>query len=289
MRVVVTGSSGKIGRAAIGACKAAGHRVTPVDLKPSPDGLRTIIADCADLGEILGIVSGVDTHGPADAVLHLAGIPAPGIGSDARTFDTNLRSTYNVFTAAARAGITRIVWASSETILGLPFDTPPAYLPLDENAPDHPCWSYALAKQLGETMADAFCRWHPAMTIVSLRFSNVYDAADYAALAAIQADSRQRRANLWSYVDARDAGEACRLALEAPILGHQRYIIAAPDTVMAEPTAALVAAHFPGVPQLAPLEGQMALLSSARASAELGYAPCHGWRSSTGDKSVHNA
>jgi nucleoside-diphosphate-sugar epimerase len=189
----------------------------------------------------------------------------------------NTQSTYNLMSACARLNILRLVWASSETILGLPFDEPPAFAPIDETHPDRPNWSYALAKQMGETMADSFVRWHPALSILSLRFSNVFEAEDYAAVPRMQAKPQHRKWNLWSYVDAEDAAEACRLAIEAKIDGHHRMIIAAADSLIDRPSADLMAEHFPGVP-LKAVEGHASLLSSARAAELIGYKPQHSWR-----------
>jgi nucleoside-diphosphate-sugar epimerase len=281
--VIVTGSSGKLGRAAVAALRAGGHRVVGLDLVvPAAPG-RFIRCDCTDFGAVMGALSGIDiTGGVPDAVLHLAGIPMPGLATDHTTFEVNVRSTYNVMSACARLGIPRLVWASSETILGLPFTTskgfgPPEFAPIDESHPDRPQWSYALAKQLGETMADAFAAWHPGLAITSLRFSNVFAAQDYALLPAMQAKPAARAMNLWSYVDAEDAGEACRLAIEADLAGHRRMIVAAADTLMDRPSAELMAEHFPQVP-LRGVSGHQSLLSSARASELIGYQPKFSWR-----------
>lgn len=281
MRVAVTGSLGKIGREAVTALRAAGHRVIGLDLRAHRDGnIRTAAVDCTDFGAVMGALSGIDTMGVPDAVVHLAGIPAPGLGTDQGIFETNTISTYNIFSAAARLGIARVAWGSSETILGLPFSAamPPAWLPLDADAPDRPGWSYSLSKQLGETMAESFVRWHPALSIVSLRFSNVFDDGDYGQLPAIQANPAVRQMNLWGYVDARDAGQACRLAIEADLPGHSRMVIAAADTLADMPSAELAARHFPDTPIHGALEGHASLLSSARAEAMIGYRPAHSWR-----------
>lgn len=279
MNVLVTGSSGKIGREAVVALKAAGHRVTGLDLKGGiVHGTRTVGCDCTDFGQVMGALSGVDTIARPDAIVHLAGIPMPGLAPDATIFEINTISTYNVFSAAARLGIRRIAWGSSETILGLPFPTPPAFAPLDETHPDRPEWSYSLTKKLGEEMADQFVRWHPELTILSLRFSNVFDDADYEQRTGVEAKPATRKVNLWGYVDARDAGEACRLAVEADLSGHHRMIIAAADTVVSVPSAALMAAHYPNVPIRQPLEGNTSLLSSARATELIGYRPRFSWR-----------
>lgn len=279
MQVMVTGSSGKIGREAVRALKAAGHRVVGLDLKGGTiDGIRTVKVDCTDFGQVMGAFSGVDTMAKPDAIVHLAGIPMPGLASDADIFQANTLSTYNVFSACARLGIHRVIWASSETVLGLPFTRPPAYLPLDEDAPDLPNWSYSLSKHLGETMADQFVRWHPAMAIASLRFSNVFDAADYAARDAIEARPDARKLNLWACVDARDCGQACRLAVEAPLSGHQRMIIAAADTVVSVRSGELAARYFPGTPIRDGFDGNASFLSSARAGELIGYHSNYSWQ-----------
>lgn len=278
MKVIVTGSAGKIGRPALVALRAAGHRAVGLDIAGPIEPGRQLRCDCTDFGAVMGALSGIDPAGGVpDAVVHLAGIPAPGLATDEATFSVNTRSTYNIFSACARLGIRKIVWASSETILGLPFDEPPAFAPLDETHPDRPGWSYALAKQLGETMADTFVRWHDDMAIVSLRFSNVFAVEDYAGLAKMQADPARRKWNLWSYVDAEDAAAACVRAVEAPVAGHERLLIAAADTLIDQPSADLMRAYFPDVP-LRAVQGFQSLQSSARAAERIGYRPQQSWR-----------
>lgn len=279
MRVAVTGSSGKIGREAVASLLAAGHEVVGLDMKLGTiEGMHPLICDCNDFGQVMGALTGADIAGKIDAVVHLAGLPAPGLAPDHVVFNVNFFSTYNVFSAAVRAGIKRIVWGSSESILGVPFTIPPAFAPIDETMEVRAEWSYSLTKKLGEQMADEFCRWHEDLCIVSLRFSNVFTPDDYLQRASVEADPSQRIYNLWSYVDARDCGEACRLALEAPLGGHERLIIAAEDSVVSTPSAELMAIYFPDVPIRAPLEGNQSLLSSARAAELIGYKARHSWR-----------
>ena len=279
MRIAVTGSNGKLGRVTMAALRSAGHRITGFDLFSSTYGDDTVRLDCADFGAVMGALSGVDTAARRfDAVLHLAGIPKPGATSDEEAFRVNVLGTYNVFSAAARLGIGRVVWASSETVLGLPFTEPPAFAPIDETHALLPNWSYALGKLVGETMADQFARWHPALAIVSLRFSNVYAPGDYKAIPAIQADPASRKWNLWSYIDSEDAADACRLALEAGTTGHEALIIAAAENLAGQPSRELMAAHFPGVPLAEALDGEASLLSSARAAEVIGFVPKVSWR-----------
>src|SRR4051812_25526078 len=278
--VVVTGGSGKLGRACVRDLVEHGYDVTNVDLVPSRDGLCPFVrADLTDFGHALEALAGVDEHPAAEAVVHLAAIPAPGLVPNAEVFRANTLSTYNVFEAARRLGIDNVVWASSETVLGLPFDVPPPYIPVDEEYPGRPESAYSLSKLVGETMADEFCRWNPAMKIACLRFSNVMYPEDYAEFPSFDADARARKWNLWGYIDARDGAAAIRLALEAPITGAERFIIANADTVMSRPNGELVGEVFAGVEfrgeGLGPND---TLLSIDKARRLLGYAPAHSWR-----------
>ena len=287
MKIAVTGSSGKLGRVAMRVLKAAGHRATGFDLSASTYGDPTVRLDCSDFGAVMGALSGVDAVARGfDAVLHLAGIPMPGATTDEAAFRVNTLSTYNVFSAAARLGIDNVVWASSETVLGLPFAQPPEFAPITEAHPLKPNWSYALSKLLGEEMAAQFVRWHPAMGITSLRFSNVYAPEDYAAVQAIQADPASRKWNLWSYVDAEDAADACRLALEATHTGHRALIIAAADNVTGRDSRALMAEHYPAVPLADSLAGEQSLLSTAAAGEAIGYAPSRSWRDHSASQQI---
>jgi len=203
VHVAVTGSSGKIGHSAVAALAAAGHGVTGFDLRPSPNDAPTVPVDCTDRGQVMDALTGTDPFRTRpDALVHLAGIPAPGLAHDAVTFTANTTAVYNVFTACARLGINRIAWAFSETILGLPFTTPPDFLPPDETHPDRPEWSYALSEQPVETMADAFTRWNPGLATTSLRFSNVLTGDDYPGISPLQAAPAHRKANAWAHVDA---------------------------------------------------------------------------------------
>lgn len=279
-RVIVTGGSGKVGRACVADLLEHGYQVANVDTAPPARDLCPFVqADLADFGQTLEVLSEIDDrYRGIDAVVHLAAIPAPGRHPNAVIFKVNTLSTYNVFEAARRFGVKNVVWASSETVLGLPFDTPPPYAPLDEEYPGRPETAYSLSKFLGEEMAKQFARWDPALKIIGLRFSNVMEPADYARFPSFDADARLRKWNLWAYIDARDAAQAIRKSLEAPIKGAEVFIIANADGAMSRPNAELMAEVFPGVelkPGVGPNE---TLLSIEKARRVLGYEPQHSWR-----------
>lgn len=271
MRVVVTGGSGKAGRAVVAELRSHDYEVTVVD-KVRPAEAHFLLADLTEYGECVDALAG------ADAIVHLAAIPAPRIHSDPVTFRNNTASDYNVFQAARQLGIKNVVWASSETVLGLPFDTPPPYVPLDEEYPGRPESAYSLAKLVTETVAQQFCRWDPEMKIFGLRFSNVMEPQDYGRFPAFDADVETRRWNLWCYIDARDAAQAVRLALESPLKGAEVFIIANSDSVMYRSSHELMEARFPGVPFTREVGEHESLMSSGKANRMLGFEPKHSWR-----------
>jgi nucleoside-diphosphate-sugar epimerase len=279
-RVVVTGGSGKLGRAVVDELLAHSYDVVNLDLiAPAEPRCPFTRIDLTDQGQVLEAFTGIDErYSGVDAVVHLAAIPGPGVAGNAVTFRNNITASYHVFSAARAVGITNVVWASSETLLGLPFGTPPPYLPVDEEYPARPETSYALAKHLEEQMVAQFCRWEPRLKAIGLRFSNVMEPADYAAFPGYDADPSLRSWNLWGYIDARDGAQAVRRALEHDATGMDVFIIANADTVMSRPTAELAAEVFPGVAVRRELTGNETLLSIDKARRVLGYEPKHGWR-----------
>ncbi|MFP3465707.1 NAD-dependent epimerase/dehydratase family protein [Leifsonia sp. SIMBA_070] len=278
MRIAVTGGSGKLGRTVVRELRKAGDQVVSLDAT-GERGPGFVRVDLTDFGQTVDAILGVnDQHDGFDAIVHLAAVPAPGILSEVATFHNNIRVTYNVFQAARRAGIRNVVYASSETVLGLPFDVPPPYIPVDEDYPARPESTYSLVKHLEEQMAIELVRWDPALKIVALRFSNVMDPEDYAAFPAFDEDAQARKWNLWGYIDGRDGAQAIRRALEWDTTGFDRFIIAAADTVMSRPNDELVAEVFPGVPLKRALGTNDTLLSIDKARRILGYAPEHSWR-----------
>lgn len=277
MRIALTGSSGKLGTVVARELRAAGHDVIGLDVR-GERGPGFVQVDLTDYGQVIDALAGVnDQHYGIDALVHLGAIPAPGIRSDIATFHNNMTSTFNVFWAAVRLGIHRVVYASSETVLGLPFDIDPPYIPVDEDYAPRPESVYSLVKVLEERLATELVRWHPELSITALRFSNVMVPEDYAEF-PFDADARTRKWNLWGYIDARDGAQAVQRALENAPAGFDTFIIAAADTVMTRPNAELVAEVFPGVETRTDLDDTRTLLSIDKARRLLGYEPQHSWR-----------
>jgi nucleoside-diphosphate-sugar epimerase len=265
-RIAVTGGSGKAGRAVVQDLLDHGHDVLNIDVVPSPESSTPdspapfLRADITDFGQALEALSGGETLPGIEAVVHLAAIPSPGHATPDQVFRTNITSTHTVFAAAARLGLRRVVWASSETTLGLPFERPPDYAPVDE-AHVYPESSYALSKVLG-----------------GLRFSNIMVRSDYEDFPAFWDDPHLRKWNLWGYVDESHVAQSVRLGLAADIDGADSFIIAAADTVMKRPSRELMAEVFPSVPVAEDVGGVDTLLDIAKARKVLGYEPEFSWR-----------
>jgi nucleoside-diphosphate-sugar epimerase len=282
-RIAVTGGSGKAGRAVVRDLLEHGHHVLNVDRLPSaesstPDSPAPFLfADLTDFGQTLEALSGGDSMPGIEAVVHLAAIPSPIHATADLVFRTNITSTHTVFAAAARLKLQRVVWASSETTLGLPFDTPPDYAPVDEEHELRPESSYALSKVLGEEAARQFSRW-TGIPHLGLRFSNIMERHDYERFPSFWDDPARRKWNLWSYVDVSHVAESVRRALEADVRGADSFIIAARDTVMRTPSRELMNEVFPGVPVAAELEQHGTLLGIDKARRVLGYEAPFTWR-----------
>ena len=276
MRIAVTGGSGKLGRHVVRHLREQGHDVLNLD-RSGERWTGWMQTDLDDYGQVIDALGGA--HGevePVGALVHLGAIPAPGLAPDIATFRNNIVATFNAFHAAIRVGIKTVVYASSETLLGLPFDTPPPYVPVDEEC-TRPETVYSLVKLLEETMAAELCRWHPELSITGLRFSNVMDVEDYADFPGYDADPMLRKWNLWGYIDGRDGARAVAAALERRG-GFETFVIASPDTVMTRRNDELLAAVFPDVPRRGDIGEHTTLLSIDKARRLLGYDPRHTWR-----------
>ena len=278
MRTIVTGSSGLLGRHVAAALAEAGHDVLGLDAAPpaAASSWQHVTVDLTDLGQTLQLVR------EAQAVVHIAAIPRPTGLAPAQVFQTNMAACYNVVEAAVLCGATRLVYASSMSVLGYPFfETPvaPRYLPFDAAHPSAPQDAYALSKWLGEEVVAAAVRRRPALSAVSLRMPWIQTAETFPR----DVVERRKRAalvarDLWGYLDARDAAAAFVAAVERPLSGHHRLFISAADTFMETETAALVEATYPGVPLRWPLPGHASVFDLAEAEAILGFKPRHGWR-----------
>ena len=284
-KILVTGGSGKAGKATINKLLEKNYDVFNVDLQDKQE--LDVPFSCVNLenfGETVEAITQIDDRiNGIDAIVHQAAIPAPGLYPNHKTFRVNMLSTYNVFQCAKIMKINNIVWASSETVLGLPFDTYPPYVPLDEEYPPRPESSYSLSKVMGEELARQYCRRNKDMKIFGLRYSNIMEEKDYESFKGVsfrdfQEDPYIRKWNFWVYIDSRDVGQACLLSLESDLKGADIFIIAADDTVMNKTNKELLDAVFPNIKIKGEISDHQTLLNNSKAKKILGFQPKYSWR-----------
>jgi nucleoside-diphosphate-sugar epimerase len=277
MRVVVTGGSGLAGFAVVQELVAHGYQVVCADLSPPPQAIAPYkLLDCTDIGQVFGALAG------AEAVVHLAAIPRPVYHTPEQVFRTNVMAVFNVLEVAATLGIQRVVYVSSVSVLGAPFhytSFAPRYAPIDEDHPRTPEDAYALSKYLGEELAEAFVRrCAGALSVVSLRFPWIHTPQSFREQLWPHWDEPEFGAtNLWSYVDTRDVGRACRLALMADIVGHEAMFVSAANSFMNQDIVPLVRRFYPDTEIRAGFTGNRSLLDNSKASRLLGYEPAYSW------------
>lgn len=277
MKIVVTGGGGMLSRYLLPELTKHGHEVTACDLVPPTGQYRFLRIDIMSMGDLDWAFAG------ADVVVHLAAIPHPFNDPPERVFEVNTQGTYNVLEAAVRAGVRRVVIASSDSAIGFGFrerDFGPEYLPLDEDHPRYPQDPYSLGKAFAEDLSAAFTRrsglqtvcLRPCMILFQERIEDYRRALSNASF---------RSKPLWVYVDARDAARAFRLAAEVPDLpDHVVCYVTAADLTAREKTLELLDRFYPDVPQVdrARLTGYRSVVDGSRAERLLGFRAEYSWR-----------
>lgn len=288
-RIVVTGGSGKIGAWILKELLDAGHEVLNVDVKPAADPrCRTLIADLTDSGQAygaIGVYTGIDELQPSlrsrqvDVLVHFAAIPRVQLVPDAEVFRINSTSTYNVMEAAVRAGIGKVVFASSEATYGVVFadeQVDPDYFPVDEDHPTVPMDAYGLSKVVKERTAAAFHArvggdWY------GLRIGDVMAPADYFKFPLWSTDPAIRKREMWAYVDVRDVAQMVRLSVETDGLGFQVFNTFAGESAHVLPTRELASGFYPKVPLRDEVAEHGSLVSNRKARRMLGFEQKHRW------------
>jgi nucleoside-diphosphate-sugar epimerase len=181
-----------------------------------------------------------------------------------------------VLSAAADLGIPRVVQASSVNAIGMAWSRQPVfdYLPVDLRHPARVEDAYSLSKQIQELQADSLVRRHDgAFSVVSLRLHAVLlDAAD--ARSRIERFGMSWAVNgLFGYCTHESVASAIEKSLDAATGGHERLWVVEPETFSTDPTAELLALHYPGVPVTRPLTGREALIDASRTREMLGWVP----------------
>ena len=271
-RVLVTGAAGGIGHETVRDLVAHGSAVTALDVAGTlpPEADRHVRGDAGDPSVVGSALADVD------AVVHLAAIPHPTLGTPEHVYRTNVTATFTVLAAAGEAGVRRAVIASSINASGIPFnphDIAPAYYPIDEDLPTDIADAYSLSKNADErTAAMAHRTW--GIDVVAFRFPLTKDASTLHEVAAMTARDPVRSVReAWSYLDVRDAARAIRLGLVVDLAGAHVVGLAAEDTLLETDTEVLLDRWAPAVPRRRPMPGRSTAVDTARARELLGFVP----------------
>ncbi|KUF11328.1 NAD-dependent epimerase/dehydratase family protein [Pseudoponticoccus marisrubri] len=291
MRILFTGGAGKAGRHVVPQLVAQGHRVLNLDLVPlEAEGVDNLIVDLADAGQVFSAMqsyAGFDELEPGtglpafDAVVHFAAVPRILIKPDSETFRINTLSTYNVMEAAMKAGIRKVIFASSETTYGVCFadgTRKPDYLPVDEDHPTVPEDAYACSKTCNEATGRSFhARW--GADIYGLRINNVIEPHEYAEMfPAFLENPALRERNIFAYIDVRDLGQMVERCLATDGLGYEVFNVSNDDLSVGLSNAEVRARFYEGVPVKREMGANETFYANAKAREMLGFRPAHSWR-----------
>jgi UDP-glucose 4-epimerase len=172
MTVLITGVTGRVGRNLAGSLLAEGRAVRGLVLPGDPGLARAQAAgvECVtgDLGDPSSVATALDG---VDAVVHLGAAMIFGPQDNPILLEANIRGTYELAHAAAKAGVRRFVFASSDEVYPSLYAK---YLPIDESHPREPYSFYGVTKIAGEELLQFEHRTN-GLPIAIARFSLVYE------------------------------------------------------------------------------------------------------------------
>lgn len=271
MKVLVTGSAGRVGRAVLAALGDSGH-----------DGIEF---DAAYGHDVLDRDAIVQAAAACHAVVHAAAIPNDGLSTPDEVMRVNVLGTWCALLAAREARHATFVFISSIQATGVSQShRPPDYLPLDDDHTDYPVTPYALSKLLGEQACASFTRTF-GMATVCLRPPTVLGPDEYDDWHRRRIELTELNDPFWNYgswIDSRDLARAVVAALRVEGLVHERLLVTADDISSFRPGREVVEERYPGLDWRggpayddAPFRS---LVDCTRAKRFLGWRPEHEWQ-----------
>ncbi|HVS34689.1 MAG TPA: NAD(P)-dependent oxidoreductase [Gemmataceae bacterium] len=200
LKVLVTGSAGRIGRAVVAELKARGHFVRGLDLAPTPSADESIAASITGAEEVRQAAEGIA------AIVHLAATPDDD-DFFTKLLPNNIVGVYHILEAARLAGVRRLVLASSGQVVWHQRFTGP--IPITADVPPTPRGWYAATKVFQEAAGRAYAEAH-GVSVIAARLGWVPRTREHA---------QELAATDWGpdvYLSPGDAGRFFAQAVEAP-------------------------------------------------------------------------
>ncbi|KAL4933262.1 NAD-dependent epimerase/dehydratase family protein [Aspergillus undulatus] len=274
MKIAITGARGTVGRTTVQLCSKAGHSTVQINRSEQEyDGTPNSEMRTADVANDYDAT--VKAFKGCDALIHLAALPDPVGKEDWKVHNNNVNSAFNGFYAAATLGIKRVCYASSVNAVGLAYANRPLrfdYFPIDEDAPQHPTDSYAMAKEEAEYQARSFVEWFPGMNIACLRIHEVAPLKDVQKEHEENWDEAAVK-QLWGWVSPEATARACLLAVEKAenLKGAQILNIVAPTTTQKTPSQELAKKYYPNAQIRGDLSKNQAFWTTDKAKKYIGW------------------
>lgn len=278
LKILLTGASGRLGRPMFAGLAAAGHSVVGTDLCPLPDPPgRFVQADLLNADAVTRLMGGFD------AVVHLGNHSHPHVPIPAsRLYLDNVTMNTHVLQAAADAGVTRVIYASSIQVIAgnrRSDETGRASclerLPLDGRTRPCPGSGYALSKLAGEDKLKLLAYLHPEHSFTAIRFPYLVDSDGTARVGRhdpIKPGKYSLTDEAFAYLTKPDALALVLAVLDNALPGYHQYMPSGGNYLGLGP-AELVSRYYRDVPQAAPIGESGRLIDISRIKEELGWEP----------------
>lgn len=292
-KVIITGGSGRLGRAVVAGFAAAGHEVISVDRGLPQEPVSGVDYRSIDLMDAQATHELFKAVAP-QAVVSLAALSMPFMAPEEVLLNTNVTIAHNVTSAAVESGATRVVLASSPSIMGYgsPGGWKPEKLPLDENEIPRPWHAYGLSKFVAEQIgsmfaakagADSpvkFASFRPCYVIAKEEWEGAPTQQGHT-VAQRLADPKLSAPALFNYVDARDVADFLLLLLERfdRVENGAVFYVGAKDAMATRPLSEIIPEIYPELADLSTqLTGSSPAFSIEKARTVIGWEPKRSWR-----------
>lgn len=277
MKVLVTGATGNLGRAACEAFKAAGIDFLATDARADRElPYRVKVANLLEREACYGLLDG------CDAVVHLANHPNEHAATAQRVYAENAAMNINIFQAALELGLRRVIYASSIQAInggrtGNQENLPSRlkYLPLDGDTPAQPANPYAVSKVSAELVLKYMVEQQKLESAVAVRFPAMIWPQWFEHVRR-EFSRPQRRGFLdeaFAWLSFHDAATLLVATARASFTGYRCYLPANPAPLPNAPIPAIVQKFFATVPLRRPVEELKSLVDISAITAETGWAP----------------